>query len=344
MESDYIVVLDVDNDKDAYHCACIREADYTLSKHWWCKRGEIVEYIRGYSLKPLNFSVDCKNTIKEDCGSFSRFSKMGSAVVLAEIKAKNGVTKGYRVISCKSGAIVNLKISDVLSQESKYRDNNQHFLQNAVVRNGRGIACYPLHPFPVMEMSVSPNKKRQKLSNKVGNGRGSRGVGTQQPFKPENIKNFAEIEKSLSPKQKKEFAMCRAKGVDPKLISDPNLSSQQMRVLWVSKSKGALSEYFNKPEFSSDAMKFYADRLFDKENVADCKELLKHPELKTDELGELYECICDGVDCTDLIGKSATDIGVERERQTSKYWDTSRLIDDDYFMKASNVVAKIKEY
>ena len=99
-----------------------------------------------------------------------------------------------------------------------------------------------------------------------------------------------------------------------KIINNPNLSNKQMRVIWMSKKNGAKSEVFNKPEYSVDSMKFYADIIYTNEDEKVCKEMLKHPELSVSELNELYDCVLDGVDYKDFIGKSDSDIFIERER------------------------------
>ncbi len=119
--------------------------------------------------------------------------------------------------------------------------------------------------------------------------------------------------KKLTDEQRQEVLLCKKNGIDPRLLKNSKLTPKQMRILWVSKKSGAFSEYFANPALSEDTMKFYADILKDKESVKECKQLLDHPELSTDELRELYYSLCEGVDIKDLIGLPADKILVKRQ-------------------------------
>ena len=118
--------------------------------------------------------------------------------------------------------------------------------------------------------------------------------------------------------QNKELELCKKNGIDPELISDDRLSNSQMRVIWKSKQNGAMSECFNKPEFSTSAMKFYADHLFLPEDKERYSKLLSYPELSGSELLELSNCIEDNVEYEDLIGESDIHIFVEREHRKNE--------------------------
>jgi hypothetical protein len=253
---------------------------------------------------------------------------MGSAVVLAELRTRGGRTVGYKLLSCNQGVVTNLKTEDIVERDNSY-GNNEHFIQNGIIRNNT-VNCYPRHAYPVIPINTKATSKstKSKKTEEVAKTKPK----TKAPVKKMDEKQLSEVDK------------CKKNGVDPSIISNPDLNPQQMRVLWVSKSKGALAEEFNDPRLSSDAMKFYADRLYDKQTVKDCGLMLEHPELGVDELGELYQCACDGMDYQGLIGESATDIYIAREKNSREYWGSSKLFDTDYYQKAMNVAMKMKGF
>ena len=141
-----------------------------------------------------------------------------------------------------------------------------------------------------------------------------------------------------------EIAKCKKHGINADFLLRGNLDSKQMRVLWVSKSKGAYAEAFNNPDLSVDAMKFYADRICSKVAAKECKVLLDHPELSVEELTELYQCINEGVDPTELIGESPVNIQIAREKATRQYWGATSILGDDtdYYSKAVRVAMNIR--
>ena len=141
-----------------------------------------------------------------------------------------------------------------------------------------------------------------------------------------------EHNKKYNKAQNYEIDLCKRNGVDPELINNPDLSNAQMRVIWKSKSNGALAEAFNKPYYPVSSMKFYADRIFTKDDEKKYKKLLAHPELSEDELNELYLCIHDDIKYDDLIGESATDIFIEREHRRNE--DIKEDTDFELFNKA----------
>lgn len=311
-------------DNESVHIVAVSDDYKQSSDLGWVFLKDVPNLCLGYGYTPINFSIDRNKTVRMDCGDFQRFSQNGSAVVLAELKSRGGKIHGYKLLSCANGAITNLKVEDILQRERAYGKNN-HFLQNGIIR-GDAVHCYPLKPFPSLIINAENRPKKEEKQKEVA--------------KPK--KQVKQIE--FTKEQLAEIAKCESNGINSRFIRNPKLSPQQMRVLWVSKSKGALSETFANPALSTDAMKFYADRLYSKKMVEDCRELLNHPELSTDELSELYICICEGVPYAKYIGKSAMDISVARETEKAKYWGSSKLFDTDYYEKALNVARKIKGF
>ena len=119
-----------------------------------------------------------------------------------------------------------------------------------------------------------------------------------------------------------------------------------MRVIWVSKSNGALSEYFAKPCYSVDVMKFYGDRLVSPLAVKECSLMLSKPDLTLGQLTQLYLCIGDGVDYSDLCNLSEDEIysaRLDRNMFDSSFnlnADEDALVDKcmDYLMKEKGYI------
>ena len=305
-----------------YHCVSVTDDYSDCTDRGWIDEQAVVNcVVNGFT--PANFSISRDRTVKQDCGDFARFSQLGSAVVIAELKSKAGRSLGYRLLSCANNILVNVKTEDILQKEASFGD--EHFLQNGIVRN-KTVNCYPLKPYPVITVSNKSNQSKTQQTKPV----------VERP-KESKKQNF-------TPEQLNEIALCEKNGINPRLIKNSKLSPSQMRVLWVSKSKGVLSEKFSNPQLSVDAMKFYADRLFDKKTADECADMLKHTELSVPELTELYACICQGLPYESYIGLSATDIQVKRDQESVEYWGTSSKFDVDYYEKAMNVARKIKGY
>lgn len=294
----YVAVIDAADKK--YKVGLFQSKTIDLVQSSVMTDEELVRFVVSNGYTPLNFSIDRRGMLKQDFGSFDRFHENGVAVVLAEYVSVSGKTMGYKLIHSKTGAVKSLRTADIVAWE---KQAGRPFLQNGIVRNGT-VNCYPLHKYPVIVLSTQKKKPAQKTQG---------GVSEQQPVKPVAAASSAAAKKvNYTTEQMKEFTMCRNHGVDTKFIENVQLSPKQMRVIWVSKSKGALAEYFNKPEYSVEAMKFYADRLLDTAMVSECMAMLKHPELTVDKLGELYLCVCEGVSYADLCDKSYEEINLAR--------------------------------
>lgn len=326
----YLVITGVDKKTSTYHSVLVEPTAFTVSTDYgFVPEETIVRFLSSnHNVAALNFSLDRNGKIQQNCGDFSRFSKRGSAVVLAEIKTRGGRILGYRLLSCANNAVVNTKLEDILARERAYSTSGEHFLQNGIIRNNT-VNCYPQKPFPVIQTDMKHGAAKKAV---------------EEPRQPKAVqpKKAVAKQEDFSKEQLQELTRCKNAGVNPVFITNPKLSPAQMRVLWVAKSKGCMAESFADPKYSTDAMKFYADRLYDKQTVADCSDLLAHPELGVEELGELYTCVCQGVPCSQFIGMSATDIDVKREMEVAKYWGSIDSFDSDYLEKAANVARRMK--
>lgn len=289
---------------------------------------------------PINFSIDRFGGVVQDCGKFDRFLGHKEVyIIVAEIVSKSGVVQGYRIASSKSNNVVNIKKSQLL----EYVKSPDVIIQNAIVRGG-AIHCYPLKPFNKMVYSPVPQSKVLKESN-IGT------TPTSKQTKPvrQSKSRVKDIIAQMDDAQKAEVENCVKKGINPALIANKDLSPQQMRVLWVAKANGVFSEAFNKPEYSVDVMKFYADKLIDKDLVAECKPMLDNPNLSLRQLDSLYNCVLHSVPYSDLCDGTKTDseIYLTMLYRDKNMWEGSmpsnNYVDEELLDKVSVSIMKLKE-
>lgn len=321
----YIVVIDYK--KETKECLVVgisKEPELNIIKTFGVVPYNLLGGIAIQSgLKPLNFDIDRNGNVKQFC-SFDRFSSPKRAVVIGELISTTGETLGLRVIT-SNGAVLNKRKSEILEID-KSLGEGVPFLQNGQVAGG-ALKCYPLHKFPCI-----------LVDNRAKKAKAPKPAKATVPPKAENpVKN------SFNDAQKSEFKKAQKHGVDTSFMENPNLDEKQLRVLWVSKSKGVLSEYFAKPEFSVDSMKWYADRLYTKKAVKERALMLKHPNLSIDQLNELENCITDSVDYADICDENITvsEMQVQRIKRTESLWsDISKTdaTDDDIMNNAINYI------
>lgn len=331
----YIVVENVGRDGNKEQVCKVGLYDEgTLTRLGTCtvlKLAELGRFVLSRGYKPLNFSVTSNGEVQQDAGSFDRFHPGGVMVVLGRYTSRGGRTVGYRLVSSLSGAVVAMRTGDILARA---KGLDRPFLQNGIIR-GDMINCYPSHDYKVLFADTKQSRRVQTGEAVTVQDRGTAAM-VQRREKAESSGGA-----KFTAEQLKEIQACREKGIDSKFIEDVRLTPKQMRILWVSKSNGALSEYFASPEYSVQAMKFYADRLFGKKLVKDCMPMLRVPTLTVDKLSELYLCVCDGVDYTDLLGYSADTINVERLKRTV-FVDTG-FTEDDMYDKAVGVLRRMNK-
>lgn len=251
---------------------------------------QLINWCRSNGLTPYNFTMGAGGEVKESAGVFDRF-KDSYGVILVRVLTHNKKVFGYRVIT-KTGAIQDVTVRDIIQNNVKF--------QNAIIQKGV-IKCYEGYPFQEL---VLP-----------------------KPAKP--ISKPSAPTSKFTDAQVKEIKDAQKQGVSTKdLIENPDLSPKQMRVLWVSKKNGALAESYANPVYQIPVMKFYADRIYNEKSLSLCKPLLLHPELEVEELEELYLCLLQRVPIDNMIGWSADDIRVERNKKCKVVRLGSDLIDN----------------
>lgn len=318
-------------------CACLNISDNLdiVGSFGVLTLDTLGQFVVKNNITPLNFSVDRNGAVKQDWGSFSRFDNGIVGIAIGEIVDRiTHKVIGYRVVSSQAPKAQNMRIDDILQKEKQF---GRPFLQNMMIRNG-AITNYPMKKLPVY--TTNSNREKRSHQPEVKN----RPIHVDAQPRTEENKVYTDA-------QLTEISLAKDKGIDVKLIANPNLSPEQMRVLWVSKKNGALAEYYASPKFSVDAMKFYADILYNKETVEKCRYMLKKPSLTVPQLQALFACIYENIDYRDLVDLEAAQIDVERAKRSRDYWNseetqmTEKEIEDfDYelFSKIERYVRKIK--
>lgn len=295
---------------------------------------DIPQAIKGFT--PINFSIQ-NGRVNESMGSIERIIPKDGVqplVVIQELATSVGTIIGYRLLNPVSNNIVSRKKEDIIDRQAK---SGIPILQNGIIR-GNKVNCYPNSPFPrfIIGTKTRNSVKKPKLSSQ-----------TEQKSKPQqSAKESNNLLDQFTPEQRKELSLAKRDGVDLRLIANPKLSPKQMRVLWVSKKKGAYSEYFARPEYSVEAMTFYADRLMTMNAVKECSDLLSRPEYDVPRLTELYLAVCEGIDYSSFIDdSSAEDMYVKREALRNKLWcseNKASISDSEYINSGVRLADKLK--
>lgn len=148
-----------------------------------------------------------------------------------------------------------------------------------------------------------------------------------------------------SVEQLTEREICKKKGGDAGIISNPKLTPKQMRILWVSDMKGAYAKAFANPALSEDIMKLHSVNVCSMEFAAACGSMFEHPELTEAQILELYENADNGVDVDYCIseGMDADSIREYRYSKTEGYWGGTSDFDDDAVERVAKFAQRVKD-
>ena len=141
------------------------------------------------------------------------------------------------------------------------------------------------------------------------------------------VKEEVAVNKEITNKDKyskeqiREILACRKKGINSKFIENPKLQPSQMRILWLAKSKGIFMNQVAKPSFSEDALKAYADILYNKAQVTLCKPIIAHPEFDGEKVRALYEALQHGLKVEPLVNLSVDEIYDKIQAKKADFWD-----------------------
>ena len=292
----YAVVINYNETNKICLVAVVDDIDYRqVFMVQQISEGVLASWCLKYNYLPFNFSIKTDNgkpVVEQDCGVFTRFDK-ASGVILAKLIMDNK-TAGFRIIT-KNGALM-----DITYRKLTHEDI---LIQNAIKRQGV-INSYPNYPFATIKQTT---KKVTTVS---------------QEQKPNN-------EQAFSREQIFEIKSARENGIETRdLIENPKLKPKQMRILWVARKNGSLSENFKDPHYSPEVMKFYADRIFNESSLNICEPLLANPKLTVDQLTELYLCRLQAIPIDKIMNKTAEEIRLHRQKNTITVVSNADIIDD----------------
>lgn len=342
--SDYVVITNYDESSNTAAGVVVNGDTYDVSNVFpMMNVNDLCRWSVGSGLTPLNFDINQQMQIEWNCGAKTRLSD-GAVIILAEIRNKSKRTLGYKLLDIQTRATGNMRTKDIVAKASQTK---VPYLQNGIVRNGT-VNCYPEHKFPYLVIddrvrsSDRVNKPKPQVQQQPVPQQGAQmqahhatpTIVKERVMTPEDFTKaqLAELEKA-----KKEIG-------NVSIIYDPRFTPQQMRVLWVAKKKGACAEAFAIPEISLDAMKFYADRLVDLGTANECTMLLHRPDLKVEQLQELFLCILDGVPFDDLLDLSEEEIRVERFKRSNAFWGNFHINVSEIEEHAINYAMRLRGY
>ena len=342
MEKNKVVIYNYNKNAAKPYLVSVIDSNYNVIKQHNLDKQGLIDLIVTLKIKPLNFSINRKYEIVEDCGALTRLkNSIGVLIILATIENKKGDILGYKVISSANGNSFNLDMNAITNLHKERVNTKDNVLfQNGIVRtlgnNKLSISCFPMKPF---DKVVIDNKVEQRPTVVKRD--------TAKKVYKEIPKIEQPINVELSATQCKEIERCRQAGVDPSILSDTRLTDKQMRILWMAKSKkGSYVECFANADFSEDSMKFYADRIYDKETADKYKILLDRPDLEVDSLQQLTTMIDNGIPCEDLLDKTPEDIycaRIERSEQYDNFSDFGRVDPSEVWRKGNLYDVMIKE-
>lgn len=201
-----------------------------------------------------------------------------TVTALAEVKANSaqGKTIAYDVFiaDTQNVQVVRLSIEKLVSLYTSFQTfGNGVFTNLTYVEN----SYFRLYPNVTIPTEVHKTRTSTRVVNKPV-------VKNKQNTSVQITDNM------FTDKQKVELKLAEGEGLKD-LIYNPNLSPEQMRVLWMSKMRGSLAEAYKNPAISVSCMKWYSNNLKNKLDVQDYKFCLAHPELTVEQLEVYKKCI-----------------------------------------------------
>ena len=156
----YLVILNYDKKQDMCYCAFV---DDNFTNIEALKMIKATELHKVSNIKHLNYTLDRQAILEQSSVSFDRFQD-AKGVLLCVYRSR-GTTLGYGMIALagKNTRIVNVKVDELYKYEE---ESNGKFLQNAIWRN-KTVNAYPLHNFPIVDMSLAKKKSVGEKKFKV---------------------------------------------------------------------------------------------------------------------------------------------------------------------------------
>ena len=243
------------------------------------------------------------------------------ATVLAEIRAnsKQGKIIAYDVFlseSFRNAQVVRLTLDKLESLYTSFQSfGNGTFTNLTYVDN----SYFRLYPNVTLPVEIVKTRKSTRVAQVP--------VPTAQSESKPQVKQYTD--NMFSDKQKVELKLAADEGLKD-LIYNPNLTPDQMRVLWMSKLRGSKAEAYKNPAIPVDSMKWYSNNLKHNLDVQDYKFCLSHPEFTVEQL-ELYKkCISLDMNPVELGVLSADKLEAQFNAQLEKTYSKATTTLPDF--------------
>lgn len=246
------------------------------------------------------------------------------ATVLAEIRAnsKQGKIIAYDVFlseSFRNAQVVRLTLDKLESLYTSFQSfGNGTFTNLTYVDN----SYFRLYPNIMLPVEIVKTRKSTRVVQ----------VPTSIAKSEQKVQVKQYTDNMFSDKQKVELKLAADEGLKD-LIYNPNLTPDQMRVLWMSKLRGSKAEAYKNPAIPVESMKWYSNNLKHNLDVQDYKFCLSHPELTVEQLEVYKKCIS--------LDMNLANIGVHSADKLEKVFD--RQLDTIYAKTVTTIPDFISE-
>lgn len=246
--------------------------------------------------------------------SLNRFKenrRMPAKVIISQIVDEKGAIKGYKVAGY-DGSVQNIPLKQMIAYGKKMNEIGEVPVQNAIFipeTDGKK-AHYKNYPESNFISELIPMKKNEnKYAEKP----------TRVNYK-ENEKSLNRLEEIYTRSQIEQLRLGKNHGVDIRVFANPQLSSEQMKVLREALERKINVRILANPEFTPDAMAWYAD---DIKMGLDVKQYL-NSKYKLSQIAELSLAAEQGLDISQMANveyssQQMAEIRVRMENQIWKY-------------------------
>lgn len=295
-----------------------------------------------YNIEPCNISAI--QSIPPDVvkANFTK-SNEGYRLVCAETKLKYKVTvtalAEIRTNSAQGKiAAYDVFISDTQNvQVARLSLDKLESLYTSFQTFGNGVftnlsyvenSYFRLYPNVSIPTEVHKTRTSTRVVNKPVTPVNSQ-VQNKPPVQPKQNTPVQITDNMFTDKQKIELKLAEDEGLKD-LIYNPKLSPEQMRVLWMSKSRGSLAEAYRNPAIPVDSMKWYSTNLKHNLDVQDYKFCLAHPELTVEQLDVYKKCISLDMNLEQIGVLSAAELELTFNRQLDSIYANAVTVIPDF--------------
>lgn len=269
--------------------------------------------------KYINICIK-NNKVYGSAGSLDRFGKEQNksgtkpVIILSELVTDDGRTIGYKICTY-NGEVKNIPLKELIAFCNRITKSNGIPIQNAIFipesENTKAhIKSYANAAFYKEMLKTNKNRYTEKAK-----------VNTQS-----NEKALTRLEELFTKEQLVELRAAKNDGVELKIIANPALSANQMRILRAALKNGVNIRPIASPDFKDECMSFYIAELY---NGCDIRSYLS-PKYSLYQLSELSLAADAGLDMSKIGNPklSATEMQEIRERMQNKLFKNIEISND----------------